>query len=137
MKLFLSLCRAKSTSTSRPSGMTYIPSFYVVRPSISDHVNMFIRPSGMMPSTLLHILNISRKAIIIGLNVHYILIFRYSYAKNKSRTTIKITTLQRFGPVVTHLTCIKAVQWFSPSPLRFNTHAVFKTGLSVEHNTPE
>jgi hypothetical protein len=43
-----SLCRA--ASALRPSGMTYIPLFYVVRPNISDSANMMICPSGMLLS---------------------------------------------------------------------------------------
>jgi hypothetical protein len=39
-----------AASALRPSAMTYIPPFYVVRPHISSYANMLIRPSGMMPS---------------------------------------------------------------------------------------
>jgi hypothetical protein len=44
----VSLCRA--ASALRPSGMTYIPLFYVVRLNISDYSNMLMRPSGMILS---------------------------------------------------------------------------------------
>jgi hypothetical protein len=35
----------------RPSGVTYIPLFYVVTQNISDYANMLIRPSVLKPST--------------------------------------------------------------------------------------
>lgn len=39
-------------SALRPSGMTNIPLFYVVRPNITDYANMLIPPSGTMPYKL-------------------------------------------------------------------------------------
>jgi hypothetical protein len=45
--MFIIISFMRSISIT-PSGVTYMPPFYVVRSNISDYANMVLRPSGMM-----------------------------------------------------------------------------------------